>query len=702
MSHFTFSIKNCTSIDSALIKVKKNTLNIKYGHNGLGKSSIARAIYSAVKKDGSLESLKPFKYRSFEGKNPQVLGHESIRSILLFDESYISQFVFQRDEVLKNSFDIFLKSDEFSSGINNINSLLSGLKENFDSSQEILKTLLDLNNLKNSLTTTTKGRISKSSKIYKAFGQGNKLENVPKELKEYEDFLKSENPSLWINWQTKGTEFFGLSEKCPFCSNDISDEKEKIELIKKTYDHKSIEHLCLLQETISRIGEYFSDQCKTQLLSITKSNIEISKEEENFLISLIGDIETLIKAIERTRDISYYDLKDSQNIKEDIDKLKINIDLLPRLKSNATESVINPINDQLKFISDKVGILKGEINKNNRRIAKIIHSQQKSINSFLKKSGYKYTVKIENEDESYKMKLIHDDHHEHIGSASQHLSYGEKNAFAMVLFMHQVIKEQPDFVILDDPVSSFDKTKKFALLDELFRGKDSIKNITTLLLTHDLEPAIDITISVKKLFQEPKPQASFLNYKNSIISEIDIFDSDIKTFSQICKENISFLENHILKCIYLRRHFEIINSLDEEYNYLSNLLHGRSIAIKKLNSEEVAMTSEEIEKANKGIKDIFPDFSYKNILDSINNKIEIISYYKISNIGYEKLQLFRIITESFEGIPHNNILQKFMNETFHIENDYIMQLNPHRFDNIPEYIISQCDKLIDELERTIL
>lgn len=33
-----------------------------------------------------------------------------------------------------------------------------------------------------------------------------------------------------------------------------------------------------------------------------------------------------------------------------------------------------------------------------------------------------------------------------------------------------------------------------------------------------------------------------------------------------------------------------------------------------------------------------------------------------------------------------------MNETFHIENDYLFQLNPCEYDTIPQYIIEECDK----------
>ena len=107
MSCYTIEIENCNSIESTSITIVKETLNIKYGSNGLGKSTIARAIIAAVANDGSLQNLKPFKYRGIADQfEPVVRGVENIGSVLVFDDSYVSQFAFQRDEVLKNSFDI--------------------------------------------------------------------------------------------------------------------------------------------------------------------------------------------------------------------------------------------------------------------------------------------------------------------------------------------------------------------------------------------------------------------------------------------------------------------------------------------------------------------------------------------------------------------------------------------------------------------
>lgn len=40
------------------------------------------------------------------------------------------------------------------------------------------------------------------------------------------------------------------------------------------------------------------------------------------------------------------------------------------------------------------------------------------------------------------------------------------------------------------------------------------------------------------------------------------------------------------------------------------------------------------------------------------------------------------------------LIRKFINESYHIENEYVMQLNPHKFESIPEYVIAECERLL--------
>lgn len=68
--------------------------------------------------------------------------------------------------------------------------------------------------------------------------------------------------------------------------------------------------------------------------------------------------------------------------------------------------------------------------------------------------------------------------------------------------------------------------------------------------------------------------------------------------------------------------------------------------------------------------------------------------YHNSASNYEKLQIYRIM---FNDNNSNSVIRKFVNETFHIENDYLFQLNPCEYDTVPQYIIDECNKEILEL-----
>ena len=87
-------------------------------------------------------------------------------------------------------------------------------------------------------------------------------------------------------------------------------------------------------------------------------------------------------------------------------------------------------------------------------------------------------------------------------------------------------------------------------------------------------------------------------------------------------------------------------------------------------------------------------FSYSDILNRVTDVHALNSLYRASENGYEKLQIFRLLDLDIE----NSVVQKFINETYHIENEFICQLDPARFDTIPEYVISECDRILQEVQ----
>lgn len=682
------------------ISILKGALNIKYGPNGLGKSSIVKAITASIANDGSLKNLKPFKHRSLPGQHePSVSGLGDIASILVFDDAYVSQFAFQRDEVVKNSFDIFIKTESFLAAMRQFEVLFSGIKSTFDGNEALNSAISDLKELRDALGVTKTGALSKSSKGYKVYGTGNKIENIPQQLLAFEAFIRSDQPSTWISWQAKGNAYLDLSDNCPYCASDLKEPEKKntARQVAKEYDSKAVEHLSALQAVISRLGKYFVRSSRDKLEAITKAKIELSPEETNFLSALRGDIETLLTKLEGLRAISFFALRDVNEIEAEIVKLKIELGLLEKLNSDNTKAVVEPINTNLQELIDKIGELKGSINKHKSQIAKSIVENEKDINGFLKSAGYKYSVVIKSEADSYKMKLVHQDFDAHLETAAQHLSYGEKNAFALVLFMHQVLSQKPSLAILDDPVSSFDKTKKFAILNELFKGKTSLCNSTILMVTHDIEPAIDIVLSFNRAFQAANPTAYFLTTKRGVITETKIEKSDILTFAKICSSNVQSLGDEVIKCIYLRRHFEINNDQGSAYDYIANLLHAREVPVLKTGDGDIQMTAEQIASAVGQINLSIPNFDYQAILSIINNKAEMQSRFKAATAGYDKMQLFRVYRQAhFPGEKGGNaVFKKFVDESFHIENEYLMQLNPHKYENTPEYVIDECERIIN-------
>ena len=556
MTTHNIKILHCNNIDQADIAVEQGRLNIKYGPNGIGKSTISKAIVGQIRDDGSLSDLLPFKYRALKEKTPKVEGVEEFGSALVFDESFVGQFVFQQDEVVQNSFEIFIKTPEYDNAMKEITQSFEGIQRAFQENRKIEQTIKGLKDLRDAFGKANKnGTISKTSKVMKAFGAGNKIDNIPDQLMPFEIFIRSEKPSEWIGWQIKGGRFLELGDKCPYCAGDLSreDQKNTVLAVSKEYNATAVDHLNNLKEVIHRLRQYFSEQAQENLEKIIKAKLDLDIAQTTFLGHLKTSINALIEHLETLQSISFFSLRDVDvnEIEGKLRGLKIDLKMIGHMDSKATQSVIDPINDQLDKLLTDVSNLKGKVNRHKAKIKKTIEDNEQSINGFLRSAGYRYKVSIVAEAETYKMRLAHDDLIEPLEMAFNHLSYGERNAFALVLFMHQVNSEKPSLIVLDDPISSFDKNKKFAILHELFTGKGSLKDFTTLMLTHDIESAIDVVkINPAQMFQNAKPTASFLTVRDGVVSEKEIQKNDIQPFTKIYKDIVESDRETLVKAIY--------------------------------------------------------------------------------------------------------------------------------------------------------
>ena len=692
-------IKNCNNIDSAKILISEGKLNIKFAPNGTGKSTISKAItYSQDENHNSLTELLPFKYRDEnpENKTPEVIGGEQIENIMCFNEDYVDQFTFKQEELLSNSFDIFIRNDAYKETEQEIDNIVQTIKQLFTNNSELETLISNLKELGGAFKLTKTG-LSKASTGMKGLSVGNKIEHIPEGLEEYKPFIQSQASVKWIDWQTKGhKEFSELSDNCPFCSLDSTDKKDNIQKVSKEYDKNVIKNLVGIINTIEKLGEYFSDETKDNLTTIISLNTGLEKEHEAFIANVKKQIDNLVEKLEQLRTLSGFHFKDGEKVAEKLPSYKLDLQFFSELNSDKTQESITSINNSIDEVISKSGELQGQINIQRKGMNKLIEKHQKDINNFLAYAGYRYIVQIAGEDDSSQLKLLHIEHTQHLNGGDQHLSFGERNAFAIVLFMYECLAKKPDLIILDDPISSFDKNKKYAILEMLFRRKSdsSLKSKTVMMLTHDVEPIIDTLKSVKRQFDN-QVSASYLRLTQGDIIEQAISESDIKTFAQICQNTLDSDQDDIIKLIYLRRNFEIIDNKSNAYQIISNLFHKRERAIDTRepigeDNNYPDMTDENISVGCEEVKKEVDGFDYQNILNRIKDQSILKILYEACQNGYEKLQVFRLFGLDVE----NSVIQKFINETYHIENEYICQLDPAQFDLIPEYVVEECNKCI--------
>ncbi|MDC0002922.1 AAA family ATPase [Porticoccaceae bacterium] len=695
-------VRNCNNIDSARLTIKEGKLNIKFASNGTGKSTIAKAIYYGYGNiGGDMDDLVPFKYREVNPDNmtPSITGLENVTSIMCFDEEYVNKVTFQQDELIRNSFDVLIRTDAYKTTEREISKLILATQEQFTNNSELETLMSNLKELSAAFNVTAAGNLSKASTGMKGLAGGNKITHIPKGLEEYQPFIQSQKSVNWIDWQSKGhKEFSELSESCPFCTKDATDRKDRISRVSQEYNKNLIKNLIAIIEVIGKLGDYFSNDARERLGEITLLKEGMEKEHETFIINTKLQIDTFISKLESLSGLSGFHFKDGENVSEKLPSYLLDLKFFDTLTSKKTQEAVNNINSSINALTDKAGILQGQINIQRAEMGKLVEQYQHDINGFLTYAGYQYRVEIVGEGDRSQLKLRHIDHSEHLNGGSQYLSFGERNAFAIVLFMYECLSKKPELIILDDPISSFDKNKKFAILEMLFRreAESCLKGKTVLMLTHDIEPIIDTLKSVRKQFDN-QVSASFLRLSKRQIVELDVNYNHIKTFMQICKRAIISDSNTILKLIYLRRNFEILDDKGDAYQVLSNLFHKREFLIdlrepKNSDGQYPEMDLTKLSNGTEVIRKDIEDFDYSSLLERILDREYLQKLYQGCDTGYDKLKVFRLLAMD---CVDNSVIKKFINETYHIENEFIYQLDPFQFDLVPEYVVDECDRMLE-------
>ena len=278
-------IQNCNNIHTGTITLVEGALNIKYAPNGTGKSTIAKAITAASQQNAqALAKLKPYCFIGDAEHEPSISGNETISKVMIFDEAYIEQYVCQPGNLIKNSFEIFIKTPDYDRHMEQIQQLLAEVSNTFQNHPELEELISSFGLFLDGCGKSQTG-LAASGAIVKGLGKGNKLNNIPNDLEAFRPYLSHTQDARnvkWLKWQVDGRAFLEMAEQCPYCSGSVEQTKEKILRISEEYDSKSIGHLNKMLAVFANLYPYFSDDTKRQLDAITNNAGNMNEQQKSY------------------------------------------------------------------------------------------------------------------------------------------------------------------------------------------------------------------------------------------------------------------------------------------------------------------------------------------------------------------------------------------------------------------------------------
>jgi len=284
------------------------------------------------------------------------------------------------------------------------------------------------------------------------------------------------------------------------------------------------------------------DESKRETLYQCIKGTKDEREIKLWLQRFVDDLKFLVDELSDVAQFNSFKVQpeDISNLDEELKKLIIDISNLEIFNNQKVKDSIDFVNQKIDAVLSETELLKKEIGLLKGYIGNRKRDAITDINDFLTTAGINYEFEIRDESEDVSKTVLSyisksQDRFE-VSEINLHLSWGEKNAFALVLFMHYALSQEPELVILDDPISSFDNNKKYAIISRLFSSKrSSFYRKTVLMLTHDLQPVIDYVINNKPTGEYVS--AYFLQNKAGLISEKEISASDIRSLPTMLVEN---------------------------------------------------------------------------------------------------------------------------------------------------------------------
>lgn len=687
--------ENIQCLKSGELKIKPNKLNVKYSYNGFGKTSLAKAIYYSIYHNTD-EFLK---LAPFDGGLPKIEGLDMFSSCMLFDNKFIDETLFQDSVLINDSYDVFIYNDELKKIEYELDRLLKSLINNCNN-DSINRFLADTSKPLNELRINIRGdNFDGRSTGGRGFSTSSNIETLASKtsVKNFKGVLTKSDIKEWLNWHSEGHKFIH-DGVCPFCNlklknkfweykNDISEIVNNIDFKKNNEARKYLKMLLpyFTQKQKDNANKFLSEAT----IDANKKSLLI--ESIKLVAGEIDKINVLRVLKEPVSDVDGTELLNKLNL------CKLNTRYFSCL-GEEFKKITNAINKSIKNIITKKDQLVECFNKQKMIIDESISNSKNEINDFLSVCGIPYYFDLVFSNGETKTRLLPIKNKNYDCDVIEHLSYGEKNVLSVALFGAMAKKTECDLIILDDPISSFDENKKFALMHYLFNSSNGVLcNTTCILFTHDFEPIVNVANSV--VDTDNKYFVSVLTKNKGIVRDSEIKKSKlINAYLRECELAKNKNLDQYIRLVHLRNKYEIEKGAKgAPYDILSSAEHLRN---KPSDKQEKEYEEEYISEGVKYICECIENFDYKMFIQNHSLK-RMIELYINETDPISKLILFRGIDNkaSLNNETELPVLFNMITSNFHVENMYLYSIKG--LSTIPEYFIDLCDKLVIDLKNGI-
>ena len=710
--------RNIKKVDGGSLPLQYNRLNVLFGSNGTGKTTVSKVLDYWCNPDetAKLDALRSYIFMQSQNAAdaPKVSTGKNKRPILIFNSEWVENHCFHDDGNLHaGAYRLYVSSPgvrklerERKSLLSKLNAVLSGE---------------DVENVRKLADTAVKGiGISSRGKIGSAFKDSAPLEGLPVALSRVAMGMKDQDKTQWIGWHVRGAQHaMNAGRACPYCGNSTPDIQSYIDF-DNMHAAKQGDAWASVVSVFAE-GKLFRITVNRKALKLMSGMKQLDNGEKQWVLNIVQRAKALSDCISNARDtVSSFGENSSDQFFANLKACLVTLEDESGFADDV-RSAMRKIASAIRRVIANESKIRSLVIDLEKRAAANAMTYKVEIDFMLEKCGYPYSIEIASNCSSQESKVILSPTttgNPLVAQPKRALSYGEQNTLALILFMFEAIASRDScLIVLDDPISSFDGDKRFALLYRMFHNfakdktcadRKSLAWRTVVLLTHDYLVVSDVlTILGNKVL---RPHVLHLSCgKNGALSHREVGAEAVRPYIQMIRRRIkdSASRDAFFQLVYLRcycemmrrsKHdkktsegcaFVVISLLVDDYDW--------DRALEEMHWDGGPERPYVLITGESFIRRYISGFDFEASFRALRDDSEICRLYASKGISpYEKLQVLRLLIRQAKIDDRGPILVRYANEVYHLAGDYLLQLDPVDFNPVPPFVLDWCAESFDD------